>query len=82
MESGRRYEPGDLRAFAPEVSVERLREILAERIDACGVEVDRDAGHDGDARTISECCARRYEQNCKYERSPHELILTARGRAI
>ena len=30
MESGRRYEPEDLRAFDPEVSSERLREIMHE----------------------------------------------------
>jgi len=30
MEASRRYEPGDLRAFAPEVSIERLREIMHE----------------------------------------------------
>ena len=31
-----------------ELARERLREILAQRIDARGVEVDRDAGHDRD----------------------------------
>jgi len=30
MEPGRRYEPEDLRAFAPDASVERLRELMHE----------------------------------------------------
>ena len=30
MEPGRRYEPQDLRAFDPDVSIERLREIMHE----------------------------------------------------